>query len=276
MHPGWRHQNGGNFRDDVAILQLNQPVPGVQPVALGAQASATVRIIGEGAIRTSPEEWDFRVRQAFLKPVGDAACARAFRHYRGNNGERFDAKRMRCAADVDGRRPLSSACTSDEGGPLLDAAAPTPVLLGVVSWHDRACGGDRRPTVFADIGHYRRFITNPNPIWAPKPLAQNTITGERRPGSTLYCGPPPYDVAPARLFFEWYRVTGPRLPTDSADFLGTLVGRKAAYKVKSRDRGRELGCRIVATNNGGLAESDSPVILIPHQRAKPAYASRSW
>jgi hypothetical protein len=36
MHPGWRHANGPhNVLDDVAIVQLDQPITGVAPVALG-------------------------------------------------------------------------------------------------------------------------------------------------------------------------------------------------------------------------------------------------
>jgi hypothetical protein len=40
LHPGWSRRNGENFRDDVAIVQLDAPVTGVAP-ATGARARST-------------------------------------------------------------------------------------------------------------------------------------------------------------------------------------------------------------------------------------------
>src|SRR3954470_5081229 len=38
MHPEWRRSNGDNVLDDVAIIQLDQPVPNVTPATLGGEA----------------------------------------------------------------------------------------------------------------------------------------------------------------------------------------------------------------------------------------------
>jgi hypothetical protein len=86
------------------------------------------------------------LRQATLKQSSDSGCARAFAHNRPGTGERFNAARMVCGIDPDGRQPLSSGCFGDSG-------------VG-----DK-CGADHSPSVFADVAHYRSFIADPSPAW---------------------------------------------------------------------------------------------------------------
>jgi len=73
------------------------------------------------------------LRQATLRTMSDRACAKAYRHARGNDGERFDGTRMICAIDPDGRAPLSSGCNGDSGGPLMAGTYDAPRVLGVVT-----------------------------------------------------------------------------------------------------------------------------------------------
>jgi secreted trypsin-like serine protease len=40
MHPGWRHANGDNYLDDVAIVELVEPVTSVAPATLGVRTAA--------------------------------------------------------------------------------------------------------------------------------------------------------------------------------------------------------------------------------------------
>ena len=116
LHPGWRHANGAhNVLDDVAIVQLDAPVTAVAPVALGGTPGGETWILGRGrqfAPGTGHSEKEILsaggLRQAQLRPIGDQQCAAMWKHRRGNAGERFDAARMLCAIDVDGREPLSS------------------------------------------------------------------------------------------------------------------------------------------------------------------------
>ena len=109
---------------------------------------------------------------------------------RGNGGERFDAERMVCAGDVDGRAPLSSGCNGDSGGPLY---AEGPVLLGIVSWGSEKCGADGTPSVFAQVDRYASFITDPDPVWAPQTTGLVTV---KRSAGRLKCAAPAF--APAR------------------------------------------------------------------------------
>ena len=151
MHPGWRRANGTNVLDDVAVVQLDAPVTTVAPVALGGAPSGEAWILGRGrpfAPGTGPSETqtlDSTLRQAVLRPIGDEQCAAMWKHRKGNGGERFDAKRMLCAIDVDGLEPLSSGCNGDSGGPLYSGTAVAPVLLGVVSWGSTRSSRARSP-----------------------------------------------------------------------------------------------------------------------------------
>ena len=105
----------------------------VAPVTLGS-ARGPARVIGAGlqfAPGTGHSEAAMLgggLRQATLKQISDAACARAFAHSRPGTGERFNAPRMLCGIDEDGKAPLSSGCFGDSGGPFIQDR----VLIGVV------------------------------------------------------------------------------------------------------------------------------------------------
>jgi len=200
LHPGHRAKNGENFLDDVAIVALDQPVVGVTPVTLG-EATGPARIVGMGfglAPGTGHREAEILtsggLRQATLRQLSDRECAAAFARNRPGTGERFDAARMRCAVDVDGREPLSSGCFGDSGGPLVVGLDSAPVQVGVVSWGGDKCGADHSPSVFADVNRSLDFILDPDPVWAPTRTVSVTVTGTRtlrcsasgrEPGTTL-------------------------------------------------------------------------------------------
>ena len=252
MHPGWRHANGQhNVLDDVAIVQLDAPVTTVAPVTLGATPGTEAWILGRGrqfAPGTGHSEKEILtasgLRQAVLRPISDQQCAAAWKHRRGNAGERFDAARMLCAIDVDGLEPLSSGCNGDSGGPLYTGTAAAPVLLGVVSWGSTRCGADHTPSVFAEVARYRAFITDPSPTWAPAPTSAPTITGARRVGAKLTCAVAGYTARPTKVEVQWQRQGG-RHPKN--------VGHARTYKVTKADAGHPLVCSVTASDDGGIS-----------------------
>ena len=250
MPPGWRRANGRNVLDDIAIVRLGGPVTQVPPVTLGGDPAGELRIVGRGrpfapGTDVSLEErFDTTLRSAVLRPLWDRACGRAFGRPRGNAGERFDAARMRCAIDVDGRPPLSSGCNGDSGGPLVAGMlSPAPVVLGVVSWGGARCGADRLPSVFTDVERYRSFIAGP-PMWAPTTTAPSTVTGSRRVGGSLRCDASGFASAPSRLEVTWRRQGGRGTP---------IVSRRRAHTVTRADQGHTLVCMVTASNDGGRA-----------------------
>lgn len=167
LHPNYRHRNGDIALDDIALVQLDAPITSVAPVTLG-KVEGNARIVGAGrpfAPGTGHSEAEIYgnagLREATLRQMKDADCAKAFEHNHPATGERFNAPRMLCGIDVDGKEPLSSGCFGDSGGPFIQGTT----LIGVVSWGGDRCGADHSPSVFADVAHYRSFITSSNPGW---------------------------------------------------------------------------------------------------------------
>ena len=247
LHPDWRTENGDNLLDDVAVIQLDAPVTTVAPVPLAPDPTPPrATVLGRGA-STSDQRRAGALREATLRTVGDSVCGRIYRRVRGNDGERFSGARMVCSIDVNGRRPLSSACVGDSGGPLYAGSHAAPVLYGVVSYGGDRCGADRLPSVFAEVARYRDFIVAPAPVWAPVATGPSVISGRARAGRRLTCSVAGWDVPPDRVRFYWVRV-GTRAVT---------IARGATYRVRSRDRGRLLGCVAEASGAGG--QSTAPV-----------------
>lgn len=264
MHPDFRTTNGrGTPLDDVAILQLAQPVTDVVPAALGGAPQRETRIIGQGRAfapgsgASEAQTLDTSLRSAVLRPLADAECARAYRVSRGNDGERFDAPRMLCGIDPDGRAPLSSGCNGDSGGPFWSGTKEAPVVHGVVSFGGLRCGADRLPSVFAEVARYRRFITDPSPSWVATDISAPRITGARRAGGRLRCEVSFTSDSRATVTAKWWRQGRE----------AKLVARGATYRVTSADRGRRLACFAEVSNAGG-------VVAAPSEGTTPVRISR--
>jgi hypothetical protein len=193
---------------------------------------------------------DGTLRTAALRTLADAACAKAFRGYRGSTGERFDP-RMRCSIDGDGRPPLFSGCNGDSGGPLWVGTPAAPVQLGVVSWGGDRCGADHLPSVFADVALYRDFITDPAPTWVPtKTGASVRIAGTPRTGRTLRCSTRGYvPEAGATVGYSWIIVGGGR-----SFGRPKPVDRGRTHRVARADRGQRVACIAAASNAGGYID----------------------
>ncbi len=172
-------------------MLLAEPVVGVPIVALGGKPDPAMKIIGRGygnapgSGRPESENFHAVLRQATLRTLTDRACAKAYRHRRGNGGERFDGSRMICAIDPNGRAPLSSGCNGDSGGPLMAGTYDAPRVLGVVSYGGSGCGKDHLPSVFAEVQRYRSFILSPHPVLAPQATG-DADAGRARPPAHLH------------------------------------------------------------------------------------------
>ena len=265
IHPAWVSGALAPGRqspppDDVAIVQLDQPLTGVAPIALQTGPltdGAEVHIFGAGQSRPpSPEqrEDDFgrpgSLRTAELAVLGDGRCGRTWRRQRGNSGERFSAVRMLCAGDPDGRRPLRAGCLGDSGGPLVVREGDQWVLAGVTSWGSDSCGADGAPTVFAEVGRYLEFVRNVDPVWMPLASGPATMTGSARPGETLTCKAPAWHNEPDRVAYGFTSAL-----ESGRDPIMVQAGSRSTYRVKASDAGRYITCAAQGMNAGGLDES---------------------
>lgn len=250
MFPAWRTRNGPNAPlDDVAIVALDQAVPGVRPAALATARTRIpkrLRLLGSGVTQPDRRVEIGSLRQATLRTVSDRTCARVWRRHRGNGDERFNAPRMVCAVDANGRPPLSSACYGDSGGAMYAGSLARPVLIGVTSWVGPGCGTDHLPSVGARVSHYRAFALDPAPVWAPVTSGSATVSGDPRAGQTLTCTPPAWDVAPEQVQILWER------PAKTIRRLGS----GPTYVPRRSDVGEIVACHVLGTNGGGQGAAE--------------------
>ncbi len=243
IHPGYRSLSGGAPFDDVALVQLAEPVAGVPVVPLAAaaddavltRAGARATVVGWGVTATGDREGRLArgLRQGPLRILSDRACGRAY-GTAGQRGGVFRPAAMVCARSADPtRRPATSPCSGDSGGPLVSRG----VQVGVVSF-GIACGALREPTVFARVAGLRAFIDDPAPTFTPQPLGRPRVEGTVAVGRTVTCRAPEFRNPVTRVAVRW-------------GIDGALVAYGSSFRIPRSAAGRVVGCRVVASNRGG-------------------------
>jgi secreted trypsin-like serine protease len=242
-HPGYRPLRGGGPVNDAAVLRLAAPVEGIAPVLLAGPQdgvafapAAPVTVLGWGVTRTDRADPPLArgLRSGTLRVLSDRTCANIY----GDDGS-YRSTLMLCARSRNAfRRPNTSPCIGDSGGPLITDAG---LQVGIVSF-GISCGALREPTVFAEVAGLRPFIDDPEPTWAPQHEGRPSISGRVAVGETVSCDPPLIRNPTTRISYRWgvnkiLVATGRRV----------RVGRSAAGKL--------LQCRVVAENEGGTTPS---------------------
>ena len=251
-HPGYRSLGGGGPANDVAILRLAEPVESIPPVRLAGPADAAAyaadqpaTVLGWGVTTTDRRDPPLAIglRSGLLKVLSDRSCSRVYGDegaYRGNV--------MLCARSRNAfRRPNTSPCVGDSGGPLITEAG---MQVGIVSF-GISCGALREPTVFAEVAGLRPFIDDPEPEWSPQPEGRPVVSGRIAPGEVVSCDPPPFRNGVRRLRYRW-----------GVNRLLVATGRRV--RITRSAVGKVLQCRVVAENEGGATPSAaSPPRRVP-------------
>jgi secreted trypsin-like serine protease len=225
----------------------------------GSQAAV---VSGWGRIEgsTFPTE----LRWAAMPFATDSSCATKWQ------SEGVDTSLMVCAGT-----PGTDSCFGDSGGPLaINYDDPVnhityPVLAGIVSYGDLACDGEP-PGVYTRVASpdIRSYLTQANPMSAPRNASPPTVGGTVAVGQTVTCEPGSWSNGPA-LEYQFLRGLDGR--TTAAD---TSLGAQQSYVVTSDDVGSQLACFVKAHNAGGLAYSQSawsaavpaaPIVVPPNQ-----------
>lgn len=255
-------------RADVALLLLDRPYRGAEPVPLAEPADADAlegdrpaRVVGRGVTAPGGERTASSLRTATLRIVGDDVCAQALGDRGGEDQrEAFVGEQMLCAGDRGGREQYRSACFGDSGGPLLVRSRGALRQAGVVSWGLR-CGALREPTVYADVVALRDFVRDRSPALGPVAGDQPArLSGRARPGSTLRCTAPPFRGARAGVAYQFEL----DLPLRRDEVRG---GPSPRLRVRPSDAGARIRCRPIGLSRGGLEPArPSKVVAVPERR----------
>jgi secreted trypsin-like serine protease len=126
IHPAYRHK-----ANDVAVVQLTQPVTTIPPVTLVGAADgslegpgASLTVAGWGSQGRRGYDVADRMRQVQITVVGDNPCDRQWTHKRPKRG--ITRGLLLCTA-------RSRAGAGDSGGPLFTTVGTTTVQVALVT-----------------------------------------------------------------------------------------------------------------------------------------------
>ncbi len=197
--------SGAVPRRDIAILRLDAPVTGAEPIApidpvdapRWSDAGDDLEVMGWGRWEQLLPAYPDILQHATLDRVSDADCAAV-------PGLDFAATDMVCALRVQGQKVIDS-CGGDSGGPLTtigtDPSDPTTgwKLVGTVSYGSPDCDDPRVPGVYARLGaaDLRAFVEefragDPTPGDDPDAQLERSggspvLSGTLRAGEQLAC-----------------------------------------------------------------------------------------
>jgi hypothetical protein len=246
---------------DVAILELDAPVRGVEPLPparTSPRPGAAVTVLGRGATSAGRDEHAGRLRSARLAVIADRDCVQRHRAQESQDGVApgYPLSRLLCAGDPDGRAPFRAACRGDSGSALVRGGE----LVGVVSWGDDRCGQRGAPSAFADVAAARRFALDERPDWAPVPSdAPAVLGGSATVGGVVTCTAGRWHRAPDRVVYRW-RISavdehGTIRVEDGRPVATTAHTDDGRYAVRAEDAGRRIECEPVGISAGGVVNA---------------------
>jgi secreted trypsin-like serine protease len=148
---------------DAAVLKLESPVSGIEPIRLAAsnqnsleRPGRTARIAGWGntskqshPLYLEPDRYPNRMHEATVPIVSDARARDAY-------GSAYNSDLM-VAAGREGK----DTCQGDSGGPMWASTPNGRRQIGITSFGE-GCGQEGNPGVYAEVNapSIRNFITN--------------------------------------------------------------------------------------------------------------------
>lgn len=147
MHPDFFRSRNQDLYNDVAVIELDEPVKGVPVLTLANRVypeGTQVRTIGWGGTETLNES-------RLLRQVDLSLVSREFANmvYFGSLTDAHVA-----ASDPNGGK---DSCQGDSGGPLVAWDNGRWVLVGITSYGD-GCGQIGVPGIYTNVARYLPFI----------------------------------------------------------------------------------------------------------------------
>ncbi|MCO6429946.1 MAG: serine protease [Deltaproteobacteria bacterium] len=234
---------------DIAILRLSQDLPGpflaiIDSATLQLESAGKMaRVLGWGTLDANFDVRPDVLQVADVPLVENELCSQRL-------GLDFNLETMLCAG-----RLASSAiaddgvdsCQGDSGGPLIVQSGDGWRLVGLVSW-GLNCGSHRYWGVYTRLSRYMEWLAS-SPGVPPRSLSKPQITGAPIVGEKVECIPGEWSGdGPLQFKTEWVDSSRERTTRASSQ-------QGSGMKLKSRDVGRRLVCRVTASNNFGKVQS---------------------
>ncbi|BEL06260.1 serine protease [Actinoplanes sichuanensis] len=155
VHPRYSTRPLAN---DVAVITLDEPVTGIEPVTLvpagddSHRAGSPATFTGWGAVEPQRDgdafelSYSDRMKQATVPLLADKACKSAYQKHPDHAAPNLRVSLCTSTADEIGH------CLGDSGGPLFVTDGDRVVQLGVVSFSP-GCGDPRYPSVYARLSN---------------------------------------------------------------------------------------------------------------------------
>lgn len=254
--------NLASARNDLAVILLDGPVPGVHPLRIAErrpEPGAPVSLYAHG---TTGKPGLDRFRNDVLHR-GDLVAQPA-ETCRGATPATVDGRSVSCARDEQGRS--TTGCFLDSGSPAVRMVGGVPRLVGLFSFGGETAGlncGAPFPMYFADVTAFRRWIHQPSPVLQPYPASPVRVGGTPSVGGQVRCQAPTWSLTrglpPTRVEYQWATVVqqGPfpvPAPIVGADRPKLVLGPDLA--------GKRLACLVTAGNAGGVARAMSGPVTV--------------
>ncbi|HTA97999.1 MAG TPA: serine protease [Solirubrobacteraceae bacterium] len=257
VHPYFEHAVGAGAPDDVAVLDLTNPLTFggvVQPIGLPAPGA----VPGEGA---QVNLTGFGQEIPTANPEGPLRSIGMTIGYSRSCGGSADALFL-CAST-----PAGSGCHGDSGSGLTEGSPPTLVgimdTVEIVSAESCRSGSDNG---FVNVAapEIQDFIEgSETPPLAPRGGGA-AIRAVTEAGHVMTCEPGSWSGSPTYAYAF----------VDSANQQILQSGQSSTYQLATADVGRTIYCQVSATNAGGTGLGRTPALSAI--RAAPLLPATSW
>lgn len=263
--------NQASARNDLAVVFLDKPVTGIQPIPIAAQRPKPREVVSMYSHGTTGSATPDKPFRDDTLARGDLAALDAKACHESTPAE-VDTATVMCAQDLLGARTVTG-CYLDSGSPAVVGAgkpdkygqpggAGKPELVGVFSFGGETANkkcGEASPAYFADAAKFRKWAYAPFLLRQPYPAGQAEITGLAEAGRTVHCKTPRWSLRnglpPVSARARWVTVTY-QGPFPSYEPIPGATKRKLALD-PGLD-GKEIACQVVASNPGGTTQITSP------------------
>ena len=272
-------------RYDIAILKLDDPVPGAEPIGIvqdGEENSwndDALEVMGWGLWEQTSDPYPEILQHGTVDRVSDMRCEAVW-------GDDFDDTDMVCALGSTGPpdNDVVDSCRGDSGGPLTtigtNAGDPTTgwKLVGAVSFGTFDCLDPEVPGVYARMDQLvlrtfaEEFSDGEDPDDPPAQIEHTggdpVLSGTLREGEQISCDPgdttwsvadPVAESSRVRLYDEF---TG-ELITMSVDAPYTLTASDVDYQFLCEVHGKKTGAGGYGVARSGLSGSVAAAPFTP-------------